>query len=82
MEGRRCGDVVRGRNRFWVLWRGASPGHGKRRERERNTRVITQGKHLPKAFGKMRGTDFCSFYKQQGSKTGVLQVCVKAAVKP
>ena len=54
MEGRRCGDVIWGRKGSWVLWRGGSPSHGERQEREKREREEyirdTTRKTLPKAI--------------------------------
>lgn len=63
VEGRRCGEVIQGRSRSWVLQKSGSPGCRERQERETaecSTQGSSQGKHFPKLLiRKMRGADFC-----------------------
>lgn len=76
-----------------MLQMGGSPGHRKRQEKRDRVREIsvlrgfaqgiTQGRQFPKATDcENKRLIIMSFYGQQTTKTGVLEVCTMADIEP
>ena len=85
MEGKRCGEVVWGRNRLWVLKRiGSLVMEIDEREGEREVHKAWHKENTsPKPLTmKMRGVDLHEFLKPMGLKDRVLEVYRVASVEP
>ena len=66
MEGMRCRDVLLEGKESQVLWKGGSPDHEERREREsERAQGTAQEKHFHKTSDrKTRGADYHFFFLQ------------------